>query len=135
MIVCFPIHELKPLASGRERLVSSFTEFRILNLIGAIRDGRAGGVIAETRKYSMSEVDASNNEVTEHSAAPQSTRGLVSAALVLPVSSGVLLFLVTSLPLAIGMSVVMVVATAALVAIDAHRLGCPSASQGRVSTT
>ena len=71
----------------------------------------------------MSEVDVLNNEATGHSAVPQSTLGLVSVALVLPALSGVLLFFVTSLPIAIGISVVTVVATAALVAIDAHRLG------------
>jgi len=110
---------LKLLASGRERLVASIPEFRILNQIGTIRDGRAGGVIAETSAYTMSEVDASNNEATEHSASRQSTLGLVSVALVLPVFSGVLLFFVTSIPLARGISAVTVVATAVLVAIDA----------------
>ena len=71
----------------------------------------------------MSEVDALNNEATGHSAVPQSTPGLIIVALVLPVLAGVLLFFVTSIPVALGISVVMVVVTAALVAIDARRLG------------
>ncbi len=71
----------------------------------------------------MSEVDALNTEATEHSAVSQATLVLVSVALVLPVLSGILLFFVTSIPISIGISVVTVVATAALVAIDAHRLG------------
>ncbi len=71
----------------------------------------------------MSEVDAISNEAAEHSAVSQATPGLPCVALVLPVLSGVLLFFVTSIPIAVGISVVTVVATAALVAIDAHRLG------------
>ncbi len=49
--------------------------------------------------------------------------GLVVAALILPVIAGTVLFFVTSFGLALGISAATVIASAALVAIDARRLG------------
>ena len=71
----------------------------------------------------MSDVDAIHIESTDPPAMPRSGLGLVSVALILPIISGVLLCFVTSFPIALGISVVMVFTTAALVAIDASRLG------------
>jgi len=49
--------------------------------------------------------------------------GLVAAALVLPVLAGTILFFVTSFAIALGISAATVIASAALVAMDARRLG------------
>ena len=49
--------------------------------------------------------------------------GLVAAALILPVLAGTALFFVTSFALALGISAATVIASAALVAMDARRLG------------
>jgi len=71
----------------------------------------------------MSDVDAIHIESTDPPAMPRSGLGLVRVALILPIISGVLLCFVTSFPVALGISAVMVFTTAALVAIDASRLG------------
>ncbi|MEK6261333.1 MAG: hypothetical protein AABP62_22255 [Planctomycetota bacterium] len=71
----------------------------------------------------MSDVDAANIEAAEQSVESRTNPGLVSIALILPVLSAVMLFFVTSFSLALGISVATVVTSAALVAIDASRLG------------
>ncbi len=70
----------------------------------------------------MSDVGA-NIESTDPPAMPRSGLGLVSVALILPIISGVMLCFVASFPVALGISTAMVFTTAALVAIDASRLG------------
>ena len=71
----------------------------------------------------MSDFDAAQLESTGPPAKPRLGLGLVGIALILPVLSGVLLCFVTSFPFALSISAATVIATAALVAIDASRLG------------
>jgi len=71
----------------------------------------------------MSDVNATNIESTEPPTTARLGLGLVGVALILPVLSGVLLCFVTSFPVALGISAATILATAALVAIDASRLG------------
>jgi hypothetical protein len=71
----------------------------------------------------MTDVDSSPIDSAEPPATTRAGSGLISVALILPVISGVLLCFVTTISIAIGISAATVVATAALVAIDARRLG------------
>lgn len=71
----------------------------------------------------MSDVNAENIESTEPPTTARLGLGLVYLALILPVLSGILLCFATSFSVAFGISAATVVATAALLAIDASRLG------------
>ncbi len=71
----------------------------------------------------MTDVDSPHIESAEALATTRSGLGLIIAALILPVVSGVVLCFVTSFFVALGISAATVISTAALVAIDARRLG------------
>ena len=71
----------------------------------------------------MSDVENTMIESMEPAEPPRSGLGLVGVALILPLLSGVLLCFVRSYFVGLGVGAATVVATAALVAIDASRLG------------
>lgn len=71
----------------------------------------------------MPDVDSPTLDSTEPTKKPQPGLGLVGVALILPVLSGVLLCFAPTFAFAIGISAANVISTAALVAIDAKRLG------------
>ncbi len=71
----------------------------------------------------MSDIKSNNSESTQLMSGPRGGLSLAIASLILPVLSGVLLIFVTAFPVALGINVATVFATAVLVAIDASRLG------------
>lgn len=71
----------------------------------------------------MTELSDSDFLPTETSSPPRAGLGLVGVALLLPVVAGVLLCFATSLGVALAISTAMVLVTAALVVLDASRLG------------
>ncbi len=71
----------------------------------------------------MSDINSNNSELTQLMSGPRGGLSLAIASLILPVLSGVLLIFVTAFPVALGINVATVFATAVLVAIDASRLG------------
>jgi hypothetical protein len=71
----------------------------------------------------MPDVDSPTLDSTEPTRKPQPRLVLVGIALILPMLSGVLLCFVPTVAFAIGISAATVILTAALVAIDAKRLG------------
>jgi hypothetical protein len=71
----------------------------------------------------MPEVDAPAQGSTESTRKPRPGLVLVGIALILPILSGVLLCFAPTVAFAIGISAVTVILTAALVAVDAKRLG------------
>jgi Kef-type K+ transport system membrane component KefB len=71
----------------------------------------------------MSDVDATHIESVPPPVKPRLGLGLVGLALILPVLSGIWLCFVTSFPVALCISAATLIATAALVSIDASRLG------------
>jgi hypothetical protein len=71
----------------------------------------------------MPDVDATYTEPMQPPVKPRLGLGLVGLALIMPVLSAILLCFVTSFPIALGISAATVIATAALVSIDASRLG------------
>ncbi|MEO1998075.1 MAG: hypothetical protein ABGZ17_22750 [Planctomycetaceae bacterium] len=71
----------------------------------------------------MPETDQKNTESTQPPSPSHTGVGLVAIALILPAIAGTVLFFVNSLGLALGISAATVIVSAALVAIDARRLG------------